>query len=59
MSFNEDVSRIRTDHAPENMNIVKKIAKNLLRLNPLQRRLPEKRLKACLNNQYLAEELGI
>jgi predicted transposase YbfD/YdcC len=59
VSFNEDASRIRTDHAPENMNIVKKIAMNLLRLNPLKRSLPKKRLKACLNNQYLAEVLGI
>jgi predicted transposase YbfD/YdcC len=59
VSFNEDASRIRTDHAPENMNIVKKIAMRLLRLNPLKRSLPKKRLKACLNNQYLAEVLGI
>jgi hypothetical protein len=59
VSFNEDASRIRTDHAPENMNIVKKIAMNLLRLNPLKRSLPKKRLKACLNNQYLTEVLGI
>jgi predicted transposase YbfD/YdcC len=59
VSFNEDASRIRTDHASENMNIVKKIAMNLLRLNPLKRSLPKKRLKACLNNQYLAEVLGI
>ena len=59
MTFNEDASRIRTDHAPENLNIVKKIAMNLLRLNPLKRSLPKKRLKACLNNHYLAEVLGI
>jgi predicted transposase YbfD/YdcC len=59
VTFNEDASRIRTDHAPENLNIVKKIAMNLLRLNPLQRSLPKKRLKACLNNQYLAEVLGL
>jgi predicted transposase YbfD/YdcC len=59
MTFNEDASRIRTDHAPENMNIVKKIAMNLLRLNPLKRSLPKKRLKACLNNEYLADVLGI
>ncbi|MEN3297082.1 MAG: hypothetical protein V7642_6335 [Burkholderiales bacterium] len=41
------------------MNTVKKIAMNLLRLNPLKRSLPKNRLKACLNNQYLAEVLGI
>jgi predicted transposase YbfD/YdcC len=59
MSFHEDACRIRNGHAPENLNIVKKIAMNLLRLNPLQRSLPKKRLKACLNNDYLAEVLGI
>jgi predicted transposase YbfD/YdcC len=59
MTFNEDASRIRTDHAPENMSIVKKIAMNLLRLNSLKRSLPKKRLKACLNNEYLADVLGI
>jgi predicted transposase YbfD/YdcC len=59
MTFNEDASRIRTDHAPENLHIIKKIALNLLRLNPLKRSLPKKRLKACLNNQYLAEVLGL
>ena len=59
MTFHEDASRIRIDHAPENLNIVKKIAMNLLRLNPLKRSLPKKRLKACLNNHYLAEVLGI
>lgn len=59
MTFNEDASRIRIDHAPENLNIIKKIAMNLLRLNPLKRSLPKKRLKACLNNNYLAEVLGI
>lgn len=59
MTFHEDASRIRIDHAPENLNIVKKIAMNLLRLNPLKRSLPKKRLKACLNNNYLAEVSGI
>lgn len=59
MTFHEDASRIRIDHAPENLNIMKKIAMNLLRLNPLKRSLPKKRLKACLNNEYLAEVLGI
>lgn len=57
--FHEDASRIRKNHAPENLNIIRKIAMNLLRLNPLKRSLPKKRLKACLNNDYLAEVLGL
>jgi predicted transposase YbfD/YdcC len=59
VTFQEDASRIRMEHAPENMNIIKKIAMNLLRLNPLKRSLPKKRLQACLNNNYLAEVLGL
>lgn len=59
VTFQEDASRIRLDHAPENLNIVKKIAMNLLRLNPMKRSLPKKRLQACLNNDYLAELLGL
>ncbi|MGH8810099.1 MAG: ISAs1 family transposase, partial [Noviherbaspirillum sp.] len=59
MTFHEDASRIRKDHAPENLHIVKKIAMNLLRLNSLPRSLPKKRLKACLNQHYLAEILGL
>jgi len=57
--FDEDASRIRKDHAPENLNIIRKIAMNLLRLNPLKRSLPKKRLEACLNNTYLANALGL
>lgn len=59
VTFKEDASRIRTDYAPENLNTIKKIAMNLLRINPLKRSLPKKRLKACLNDEYLAEVLGI
>jgi len=58
VTFHEDACRTRIDHAPENMNIVRKIAMNLLRLNPLKRTLPKKRLRACLNQQYLEEVLG-
>jgi predicted transposase YbfD/YdcC len=59
MTFHEDACRIRRDHAPENLNIIKKIAMNLLRLNPMKRSLPKKRLKACLNHQYLEEVMGL
>jgi hypothetical protein len=58
VTFNEDLSRIRRDYAPENLNIIKKIAMNLLRVNPLKRSLPKKRLKAYLNDDYLAQILG-
>ncbi|GAC1440764.1 MAG: hypothetical protein NVSMB58_37870 [Terriglobales bacterium] len=59
MTFQEDASQIRIAHAPENLNIVRKIAMNLLRLSPLKRSLPKKRLEACLNNDYLADVMGL
>jgi predicted transposase YbfD/YdcC len=58
VTFREDACRTRTDHAPENLNIVRKIVMNLLRLSPLKRSLRKKRLRACLNSQYLEEILG-
>jgi hypothetical protein len=32
---------------------------NLLRLNPLKKTLPKKRLRACLDSTYLAQVLGV
>jgi predicted transposase YbfD/YdcC len=58
VTFNEDACRTRTDHAPENLNIVRKIVMNLLRLTPAKRSLRKKRLRACLNSSYLEEVLG-
>ena len=58
MTFGEDRCRTRTDHAPHNLNIVRKIAMNLLRLSPIKKTLPKKRLRACLDPAYLAQVLG-
>jgi hypothetical protein len=49
--FHEDACRTRHDHAPQNLNIVRKIAMNLLRLNPLKKTLSKKRLRACLDRK--------
>lgn len=59
VTFHEDACRTRCDHAPQNLNVVRKIAMNLLRLNPLKKTLPKKRLRACLNPAYLAQVLGV
>ena len=58
VTFGEDACRNRTGHAPENLNIVRKIAMNLLRLDPLKKTLPKKRVRASVNPQYLAQILG-
>src|SRR6478735_668232 len=59
VTFQEDACRTRRDHAPQNLNIVRKIAMNLLRLNPLKKTLPKKRLRACMQPVYLAQLLGL
>jgi predicted transposase YbfD/YdcC len=59
VTFGEDASRTRRDHSPQNLNVVRKIAMNLLRLNPLKKTLPKKRLRACMNPEYLAQVLGV
>ena len=59
VTFHEDACRSRCDHAPQNLNIVRKMAMNLLRMNPLKRPLPKKRLRACLDTAYLAQLLGV
>lgn len=59
VAFHEDACRTRRDHAPQNLNIMRKMAMNLLRLNPLKKTLPKKRLRACLDPAYLAQVLGV
>jgi predicted transposase YbfD/YdcC len=58
VTFGEDACRNRTGHAPENLNIIRKIAMNLLRLDPLKKTLPKKRVRASVNPQYLAQIIG-
>ena len=51
--------RTRRGHAPQNSNIMRKMAMNLLRLNPLKKTFPKKRLRACLDPEYVAQVLDV
>ena len=52
--FHEDSSRVRADHAPENLAIIRHLALNLLRRDPTRRvGLKNARFKAALNDAYL------
>jgi predicted transposase YbfD/YdcC len=54
LAFHEDSSRVRADHAPENLAIIRHIALNLLRRDPSRRvGLKTSRFKAALNDAYL------
>ena len=54
LAFHADSSRVRTDHAPENLAIIRHLALNLLRRDPTRRLgLKNSRFKAALNDSYL------
>jgi predicted transposase YbfD/YdcC len=54
LAFHEDASRVRADHAPENLAIIRHIALNLLRRDPSRRiGIANSRFKAALDHSYL------
>ena len=58
VSFREDASRIRKDHAPANFAIIRHMALNLLRNEASSKRsIKGKRLKAGWDTEYLARIL--
>ena len=59
VTFQEDASRIRTDHAPQNMAVLRHITLNLLRQEPSRGSLKTKRFRCALSEEYLAQVLGI
>jgi predicted transposase YbfD/YdcC len=59
VTFHEDASRARLENAPENLNILRKIA--LQRITQMKDKLSKKkrRYRASLNNDYLKVVLNI
>lgn len=56
--FNEDASRIRKDHAPQNLSLLRRLALNLLRQEPSKASLTMKRYKAGLDDQFMLQILA-
>lgn len=55
--FNEDASRIRTDHAPRNFSVLGRFALNLLRQDTSKGSLAMKRYRAGLDDQFMRQIL--
>ena len=54
LAFREDESRVRADHAPQNLAVIRHLALNLLRRDPTRRiGLKNSRFKAALDDAYL------
>lgn len=56
--FNEDASRIRKDHAPRNMSLLRRLALNLLRQESSKGSLAMKRYRAGLDDQFMLQILS-
>lgn len=57
--FKEDASRIRKDHAPRNMSVLRRLALNLLRQEPSKGSLAMKRYRAGLDDQFMLQILNV
>ena len=57
VTFAEDRSRIRKDHAPRNMSLLRRLSLNLLRQETSKLSLKLKRYKAAMDNQFLLKVL--
>jgi predicted transposase YbfD/YdcC len=59
VAFGEDQCRVRVDNAAQNFAILRRIVMNLLRQDRKAKvGLKIRRLKACMNDRYLAQLLG-
>lgn len=58
VTFHEDGNRGRTGNIAENLAIVRHLALNILRQDPLKASIKGKRFKAALNDGYLSHLLG-
>ena len=58
VTFSEDKSRIRKDHAPRNISLLRRLSLNLLRQETSKLSLKMKRYKAAMDNQFLLKVLA-
>lgn len=59
VTFNEDYSRLRKDHGPENMALLRRLATSLIKQDTSRGSVRKKRKRAGWNNDALLNILGI
>jgi predicted transposase YbfD/YdcC len=57
VSFNEDQSRVRKDHGPENLSRLRRLTANLLQLNKSKRSIRGQRKNCAWSEEYLLQTL--
>jgi predicted transposase YbfD/YdcC len=57
VSFNEDQSRVRKGHGPENLSRLRRLTANLLQLNAARRSIRSQRKRCGWSEQYLFQTL--
>jgi predicted transposase YbfD/YdcC len=57
VSFNEDQSRVRKNHGPENLSRLRRLTANLLRLNASKRSIKVQRKRCGWSEEYLFQTL--
>ena len=57
VTFKEDHSRIRNGHAPENMGLLRRLSVNLLKREPSQQSIAQKRYRAAMDNDFVTKVL--
>jgi predicted transposase YbfD/YdcC len=57
VTFREDASRTRADHAGANLGLVRRVAVSLLKQDPGKESMPTRRLRAALDERYLEQVL--
>lgn len=58
VAFNEDQCRIRKDHAPQNLAMIRRIALNMLKNEPSAMPVKQKRLKAMIDTAFRSRILA-
>ena len=58
VTFNEDASRVRQGHGPQNLGLLRRLSVSLLKREPSKQSLKMKRYKAGLDNDFLMKILA-